>query len=79
MTKTKVDKKKKFKQRSRLLKKIKDKCDKNRGCQEKIQQRYDKNQGYQEKKLILDIRKSRSLRKKKKLKIVIKIKFLRKN
>ena len=52
MTKTKVDKKKKkFKQRSRLLRKIKDKCDKNRGCQEKIQQRYDKNQGYQEKKI----------------------------
>ena len=48
MTKTKVDKKK-FKQRSRLLRKIKDKCDKNRGCQEKIQQRHDKNQGYQEK------------------------------
>ena len=48
MTKTKVDKKK-FKQRSRLLRKIKDKCYKNRGCQEKIQQRYDKNQGYQEK------------------------------
>ena len=65
MTKTKVDKKKNFKQRSRLLRKIKDKCDKNRGCQEKIQQRYDKNQGYQEKKkLILDIRKSRSPRKK---------------
>ena len=79
MTKIKVDKKKKkFKQRSRLLRKIKDKCDKNRGCQEKIQQRYDKNQGYQEKNLILDIRKSRSPRKKK-LKIVIKIKFLRKN
>ena len=52
MTKTKVDKKKNFKQRSRLLRKIKDKCDKNRGCQEKIQQRYDKNQGYQEKKKI---------------------------
>ena len=51
MTKTKVDKKKKFKQRSRLLRKIKDKCDKNRGCQEKIQQSYDKNQGYQEKKI----------------------------
>ena len=45
MTKTEVDKKK----LSEGLRKIKDKCDKNRGCQEKIQQRYDKNQGYQEK------------------------------
>ena len=59
-----------------MLRKIKDKCDKNRGCQEKIQQSYDKNQGYQEKELNLDIRKSRSPRKK--LKIVIKIKFFKK-
>ena len=41
MTKTKVDKKK-FKQRSRLLRKIKDKCDKNQGYQEKINPRYKK-------------------------------------
>ena len=47
----------------RLLRKIKDRCDKNRGFQEKIQQSYDKNQGYQE-KLNLDIKKSRSPRKK---------------
>ena len=29
--------------------KIKDRCDKNRGCQEITKQSYDKNQGYQEK------------------------------
>ena len=33
--------------KSRLLRKIKDRCDKNRGCQEKIKQSYEKNQGYQ--------------------------------
>ena len=35
--------------KTRLLRKIKDKYDKNRGCQEITKQRYDKNQGYQEK------------------------------
>ena len=51
---------------SRLLRKIKGKCDENRSCQEIPKQRYDKNQGYQE-KLNLDIRKSRSPRKKSKI------------
>ena len=32
-----------------VKKKIKDRCDKNRGCQEITKQSYDKNQGYQEK------------------------------
>ena len=30
-----------------MLRKIKDRCDKNRGWQEKIKQSYEKNQGYQ--------------------------------
>ena len=46
----------------KIVRKIKDRCDKNRGCQEKIKQSYDKNQDYQE-KLNLVIRKSRSPRK----------------
>ena len=50
---------------------------KNRGCQEITKQSYDKNQGYQE-KLNLDIKKSRSPRKKK-LKIAIKTKVFKKN
>ena len=77
MTKTKVDKKKKFKQRSRLLRKIKDKCDKNRGCQEKIQQRDIKIKVIKKKKINPRYMKIKTAEKKK-LKIVIKIKFLRK-
>ena len=33
----------------KIVRKIKDRCDKNRDCQEIIKQSYDKNQGYQEK------------------------------
>ena len=43
----------------KIVRKIKDKCDENQGCQEIIKQSYDKNQGYQE-KLNIVIRKSRS-------------------
>ena len=46
----------------KIVRKIKDRCDKNRGCQEITKQSYEKNRGYQE-KLNLDIRKSRSPRK----------------
>ena len=54
--------------KSRLLRKIKDRCDKNRGCQ---------GQGYQEK--IKPRYKKIKITEKKKLKIVIKIKVFKKN
>ena len=76
MTKTKVDKKK-IKQSSRLLRKIKDKCDKNRGCQVKFNKGMTKIKVIK-KKINPGYKKIKIAEKKKKLKIVIKIKFLRK-
>ena len=61
-----------------MFRKIKDKYDKNRGCQEITKQRYDKNQDYQEK--IKPRYKKIKIAEKKKSKIVIKkLRFSRKN